>query len=226
MEKSEIILKWAELILQGQVLAFFLALLGFLLWKKEISNLINAIATRGGKFTAGPVSGEIAASLADETKPSQPQTTSKQKTDKPQQEQENEIHQLALKFDLVKHEGPAARRSFVETLRKNQSNNFEWNVLKGFLDHEIQSVRFVASSLLTNCAYEIDAIYISKKLSLESSSLVRYRYLDSISSWLTTENATRDKITAVGEKLSIHEEENIYVAKKLESLKNLILQKN
>jgi hypothetical protein len=224
MTTAEIILKWAELALQGQVLAFALVIIGFVLWKKEIARLISAIAERGGKFKAGPVSGEISAGLEDETKLVEPRKSIKQKPETQPVDQEKEIYLLASKFDAIKHAGAGLRSSFVEKLRRDQANKIDWEILKGSLNNNNQSIRFVASSLLANCVYELDAEHIANKLIQESSSLVRYRYLDALASWLKTSKAILNEVSIVGEKLSVHEEENIYVAEKLNKLKNTILK--
>lgn len=220
MTTAELILEWAKLLLQWQVLAAVLALVAMFLWKEGVRGLIQAIAERGGKVTAGPVSGEIAAAAGEGAMPiAEPPQASDNSLD--DETQRRILDRLALVFDdLV---GRAKVRSaFVEETRRDYANGWTWDFLDGALGASRMSARFCAASLLTTVVREFDPVRLAYLLSRESSSLVRYRLVEALMYWATSSISDDKSRTSVLDAMRDHVEENAIVEEKFDSLIRLL----
>lgn len=223
MSCSELILKWAEVLLQWQVLAFILALSIFIYLRKEISSIMRVIEKRGIKISSVTLSGEKSASKEDYIDLNNISLSSETPENITLDKQKIKFKELSEKFNILRKNGAISRSKFVKEIKNNNENIFSWDFLKEKISSNNQSERFVASSLLTTTLYEIDPIYLSKHFLHEPSSLVRYRLIETILLWLKTSKATGNILSDILTKLESYEEENDVVNDLILDLKRKIL---
>lgn len=218
----EIILKWVELLLQGQVLAFILGLVAFLFWKDELAGLIKAIAQKGGKFSAGPVSGEIGAGAQEGAMPINSNNSKGSggvsETLLSDPHQFKLLQRLALRFEDISRQGANKRSLFVDDIRREYSTGWTWESLYKSFENESQYIRFCAAALLTTKDVKFDPVSVSGLLQRESSSLVRFRLVESLLYWATSPGISEELKYKVRNIVRKHAEENTYVAEKVYEL--------
>ncbi len=220
MTRHELVLKWAEILLEGQVLIFILALSAFFIWKKEISQLIKAISENGGKFSAGPVSGEINAGPQEGAMPISSNDSSEEpKNILPKEKQLKLLQRITLRFKDISPQGPNARSKYVDKIRSEYSEGWSWDFLSELLEHESMYMKFCAATLLTTKNVNINATKIANIVTNESSSLVRFRLVEALLYWSTSKQALKDEKKTVSQIISKHVEENQYVQNKINELK-------
>ncbi|NKC10763.1 MAG: hypothetical protein GKR94_00715 [Gammaproteobacteria bacterium] len=213
MSISELIFQWAGLLLQGQVLAAVAGVIALLVFRNEVKLLLTALAERGGKFSAGPVSGELSAGTGEGSAPiSQPPLA--QEYARPESEQQQELERLAQRMEDIMSSGSKARSSLVDDIRKEHGAGWSWDVLSKSLATGRLSTRICAAALLTSIPAKMDAAAVAGRIVSDSSSLVRYRLLEALSYWLTTSVPDEHSSAAVLEVLRDYFEENPFVQRK------------
>ncbi len=221
MSTAQLILEWAKLLLQWQILAAGLAVIAMFLWKEQIRSVIQAIAERGGKITAGPVSGEIGARAGEGAMPIADAPPASDKS-MDNEAQRRTLDRLALRFDDLVARSSKARSAFVEEIRRDYRSGWTWDFLKGALEASRMSTRFCAASLIVSVVGELDPMPIAHLLSRESSSLVRYRLVESLMYWATSSVSSSESRASVLDALRDHVEENVYVEERVDNLIRLL----
>ena len=221
MTRAELILEWARLLLQGQVLAAVLVAVAMFVWREPIRQLIRAMAERGFSFTSGSFSGELAAGAGEGATPvpELPPTSGQAGEESVQSER---LKGLALDFTDIVREGPEARSAFARRVRREHGEGWSWSFLEGVLGHPRMTVRFCAASLLVAVAHELDPAQVAAALSRESSSLVRFRLVEALEYWASSPGASGGARERVLEVLRHHSEENAFVGSRLGKLKSFL----
>lgn len=221
MTEEELILEWARLLLQGQVLAAVLVAVGMFVWREPIRELIHAIAERGFRFTTGSFAGELAAGAGEGAMPVAESSRVGGEA-VAESEQSSRLKELALQLTDVIRDGPSARSAFVRQIRREHGTGWSWAFLERMLGHQRMTMRFCAASLLVSI--QMKPSRVAQLLSRESSSLVRFRLVEALRHWASSPGATEEEHQAVLALLREYTEENAYVRRSLSRLKSALSQ--